>query len=77
MTYLTIKTNHTLLAQISAFFWRIFGTVSVTETIEPAADYATCLANFQKNSGFGGWADDPRTDAEIIADIKGYKIETQ
>ena len=85
MTYITIKNDHTLGARFLLLIVRLLGR-DTADVALPAPNAKTAdelrearHAAYDKEMGFGAWADDPRSDEEIISDIKGYRyiIEKQ
>jgi hypothetical protein len=81
MTYITIKNDHTLGARFLLLIVRLLGRntadvdSSATDSSKTADELRTArYAAYDKEMGFGAWADDPRSTEDIIADIKGYRI---
>jgi hypothetical protein len=66
MTYITIKTNYAVLAHISAWFWQVFGTVSIKETVATKGLHDAALLS-QK-----AWSDD--WDSEEDAHWDSYGV---
>ena len=71
MTYLAIETDNTLLARLAAWVFRLFKAKRVymsAETTDLRLHYIRDDA-----PGFGAWADDPRSDEDIISDIRASR----